>query len=219
MALASVLESAAREAVQMLCLTGDFVGYYYDPARVIQMLEDWRFHAVRGNHEDILFDVLENSGLAPGCRRKYGSGIDHAIRNLEAPELGFLAELPRSLQFDLDGKSILLAHGAPWETDVYVYPDSDEKLWARVASYDADYIVLGHTHYQHARQIAGKLVINPGSVGQPRDRKPGAAWAILETETGALEFRVEAYDSAALVAQAQKNDPDLPYLWTVLTRR
>ncbi len=218
-ALAAVLDAAKREAVETLCVTGDFVGYYYDTSQVIRMLEEWRVYAVRGNHENILFDVLKNPDSAAVCRRKYGSGIDRAIEDLGPAELAFLSELPASLKVEIEDKVFLIAHGTPWDTDFYLYPDADEELWRRVASYDADYIVLGHTHYQSKRSMQGKLIVNPGSVGQPRDRKPGAAWAILESETGEIEFRRETYDIATVTAQAKIYDPDLSYLWTVLTRR
>ncbi|MGV8951942.1 MAG: metallophosphoesterase family protein, partial [Cypionkella sp.] len=111
-----------------------------------------------------------------------------------------------------------LAHGTPWDTDTYLYPDAPLPLMEKVAQSAADFIVLGHTHHQFDRVIGNRRIINPGSVGQPRDRKPGAAWSILDLDTGKVDHRREVYDIGAVSARAKRNDPDLPYNWTVLSR-
>lgn len=217
-ALSAVLEKAQALEVEALCLTGDFVGYYHDPKKVLDLIALWDYWAVRGNHEDMLSEALADSQKAELCRKKYGSGVDRAVAELGESQLAFLDRLPVSLDIQLGGCSVLLAHGTPWSTDAYLYPDSDEALWHRVAECTADYIVLGHTHYQMTRSVNGKQIINPGSVGQPRDRVPGAAWTILDTESGKIEHRRESYDIAALTERTKVLDPELPYLWNVLTR-
>jgi len=219
LALAAVLDAARDSGIDKLCLTGDFVGYYYEPGRVIEMLSDWDCHAVRGNHEDMFLECVTDESAIEQCRQRYGSGIEFAIQGLSPEQVDYIRGLPSTLTVELDGKSLLLAHGAPWDTDFYVYPDSSQDLWERVVEGGTDYVVLGHTHYQLAKRIGNTLVVNPGSVGQPRDRKPGAAWAILETETGSLEHRTESYDIQCVAKQAQSIDPQWPYLWKVLTRR
>ena len=217
-ALSAVLEQARISGVDALCLTGDFVGYYHEPKQVLEMTSPWKFWAVRGNHEDMLFEAKTDSQKAAIFRKKYGSGIDRAIGELDDSQLSFLEQLPETLEIGFDQVSVLLAHGAPWSTDAYLYPDADDALWNRVAECAADYIILGHTHYQMTRRVDGKLIINPGSVGQPRDRVPGAAWTILDTDSGNIEHRRESYDIAALTERTKKLEPDLPYLWNVLTR-
>jgi predicted phosphodiesterase len=89
----------------------------------------------------------------------------------------------------------------------------------RCAETGHDVVVLGHTHHPMVARVDGTLVVNPGSVGQPRDRIPGAAWAILDTERRAVTFRREPYDVEAVAAQAARRDPDLPHLSAVLSRR
>ena len=70
---------------------------------------------------------------------------------------------------------------------------------------------MGHTHYRLTRTSGSTTIINPGSVGQPRDRQPGAAWAVLDVETGTCQPFTEPYDIAPLAAQARAIDPHLPY--------
>jgi predicted phosphodiesterase len=79
-------------------------------------------------------------------------------------------------------------------------------------------VVIGHTHYSMLMRFGDALLLNPGSVGQPRDRKPGAAWATFDTVTGEVELRRERYDTGPLARGAAKRHPDMPYLAEVLTR-
>jgi predicted phosphodiesterase len=88
----------------------------------------------------------------------------------------------------------------------------------RCAEKKADVIVLGHTHYPMSQQIGKTLLINPGSVGQPRNRQPGAHWALFETATGTLDLFCETYDSSSVVAESRNRHPELPYIADVLTR-
>jgi putative phosphoesterase len=217
--LASVLEAAERNRLDALCLTGDFVGYYYEPDKVLSMLSAWQRHAVRGNHEDFLFEGMRDERAAERYKQTYGSGVDAAIQRLSAAQLRYLEELPRSLLLEFGAKTLLLAHGSPWDTDFYLYSDVDQKLWDKAVESNPDYLVLGHTHHRFAKRVGATLVINPGSVGQPRDRQPGAAWAMLDTETGEVTHYTEKYDIDALASQARATDPHRPYLWEVLTRQ
>lgn len=218
-ALAAVLDGVRREQVNQLLLTGDFVGYYYHPEKALRALEGWVTHAVRGNHEDMLFSAQSNESSAAQYRARYGSGLDMALSCLSETEMDILRDLPVSRVLNLDGKQVLLGHGAPWDTNCYIYQDASDEIWERLASYGCDYIVLGHTHYRYSKHLDNTLVINPGSVGQPRDRQPGAAWALLDTEADTVTFFTEEYELEPLAAEARTRDPHLPYLAEVLTRR
>ena len=112
----------------------------------------------------------------------------------------------------------MLCHGAPWDNDRYVYPDAQPELLERCAVQKYDLVVLGHTHYPMHRQIGDTLVVNPGSVGQPRNRQPGAHWALFDTATRSVEFHREQYDVSELVQECQQRNPELSYLAEVLIR-
>jgi len=219
LALSAVLRAVVRCEVDALCLPGDFVGYYYEPDKVFNMLQGWTLYAVRGNHEDMFLECLTDPMAVEKYRLRYGSGLNCAIRLLPSTDTDFIRRLPRTLLLELDGKNLLLAHGTPWDTDCYLYQDTEPALWDKVAEKAYDYIVLGHTHHRFVKRLGNTLVINPGSVGQPRDRQSGAAWAVLDTDTGRFEHRTEPYDIARVAAQARSTDPHLPYLWEVLSRQ
>lgn len=116
------------------------------------------------------------------------------------------------LEIKLDGKKILLCHGAPWDIDFYIYPDSSIDILSKCVIGSFDLVVLGHTHYPMLFSINNTLIVNPGSVGQPRNRKPGAHWAIYDTLSGKIEFKVEEYDCSELVVESKKRHPNLTYL-------
>jgi predicted phosphodiesterase len=60
-------------------------------------------------------------------------------------------------------------------------------------------LVLGHTHHQHVEQYAEGTVLNPGSVGQPRDGDPDAAYAVVDLDAGTVDLRRVEYDVEAVV--------------------
>ena len=161
-ALRSVLERAASEKADALLITGDLVGYYFDPAGVIDLLEPWKRFAVRGNHEDMLAEAQRDPQRLAQIGSRYGSGVGAALHALSPEQLEGLCALPHPLDLSLGGRRILLCHGAPWDNDCYVYPDADEALLARCAVRGYDYVILGHTHYPMVRRANDAVIVNPG---------------------------------------------------------
>jgi predicted phosphodiesterase len=122
------------------------------------------------------------------------------------------------MHVEVGGCQILLRHGAPWDVDQYVYPDATQELLQRCSTSGIDFVVLGHTHYSMDKKLGRVRIVNPGSVGQPRNRQPGAHWAFLDTKSGQLEFKVEQYDRAPLIRECRSRHPELPYLAEILER-
>lgn len=217
-ALEAVLCAARKHAVERLLVAGDLVGYYFWPKEVLELLASWSSVMVRGNHEDMLAAARSDSAFLARVDERYGTGLRCVIEQLDELQLDQLCALPHPLELVIDGCRILLCHGAPWDVDHYVYPDAKPELLARCAEQEFDLVVLGHTHYPMRHQIGKTLVVNAGSVGQPRNRKPGAHWAIFDTVDRSLQFHQEAYDSSVLVRECRQRQPELPYLADVLIR-
>lgn len=218
-ALRSVLGAASSSGVDELLITGDLVGYYFAPREVLELLQPWRRHVVRGNHEDMLKTARSDQGFLGQVDARYGSGLRVALEQLSEKQVDELCDLPHPLGLEIDGCKILLCHGAPWDNDRYIYPDAQAELLGQCAVQEFDLVVLGHTHYPMQHRIGDALVVNPGSVGQPRNRQPGAHWALFDTATRSLEFHREQYDASALIQECQQRHPELPYLAEVLTRK
>lgn len=218
LALIEVLSAATSMGVERLLITGDLIGYYHYPLRVIELLRPWAKYVVRGNHEDMLIAARNDPEFLAQTDRRYGTGLRAAIEQLSDPQLDELCSLPHPLHLNIDGCDILLCHGAPWDANQYVYPDAPPDLLNRCAA-DCDVVVLGHTHHPMNHRIDKTLIVNPGSVGQARNSVPGASWAIFDTDSHELKFRNERYDTAPLVEECKLRHPELPYLSEVLLRK
>ena len=181
------LEAVLRELPDGVAIwvMGDTVGYGPDPADTLALLRERRATLIAGNHDRA---VATGEGLelfnaaarrAAERHRAWLGGVDR----------DFLAALPVSLE-PITGYSI--CHGSPrdplWE---YVF-DARTAGYA-MAGLAAPRCCVGHTHVPATFRVGdAKLMINPGSVGQPRDGDPRASYALLDTERAAVDFhRVE----------------------------
>ena len=218
-ALEAVLKSAREKNVEKLLCCGDYVGYYYEPDKVIALLDEWDWDGISGNHETMLLDWL-NEKNRNEIMVKYGSGILIAAKNLTHEAAARLYELPTITKLNIDNYKILLCHGSPWNMDIYIYPDAEKKIIDKMFNHDPDFDVLvyGHTHYPVIWEQNSKKIINPGSVGQPRDRKPGASWVLWDSNTNDVNFFRERYDTNPVIEMCRKYNPDIKYLAEVLVR-
>src|SRR5881227_3365567 len=172
-ALAIALD-AMGDVDELLC-AGDAVYQFRFSNEVIEMLRKRGTHYVLGNHEDVLLG-------------KWGERARSAA-HVRPAELEWMAEQPRRIDTRLNGKSLMMVHGSPFEPhNEYIYPNSP--TLSRLTEIGSDYIVLGHTHYQMAQRIGRSLVINPGSAGEARDPRNGfrLSYAILDTTTDEVTF-------------------------------
>lgn len=216
-ALAGVLAAARKLGVERLLIAGDLVGYYYDAKGVLALLDGWDWVAVRGNHEAMMAAWIRDDGR-DHILKTYGSAISVACETLAPGQIEILMSLGHPLRLDIEGAPVLLCHGAPDDFDAYVYPDAPCAARDTFFSQDAGLVVFGHTHYPVIWQSGATTVVNPGSVGQPRDRIPGACWALWDTDRGDVALRRETYDPSALIAACRRRDPGVPYLADVLLR-
>lgn len=216
-ALTAVLDAARREGIDRLILTGDFVGYYYEPALSLKLLDDWDWMSVRGNHEEILNDWINNHRRRE-IQTKHGSGHKIAANTLSSKTIARLENLPHPLETDIAGRHVMICHGSPWDISLYIYPDADTETKNRLDAISADIIIMGHAHYPFIWDLPNTKVINPGSVGQVRDRIPGACWAVWDTDSDNFSLRREQYSCGSMLEQCKKFDPEIPYLQAVLTR-
>lgn len=175
--------------VEAFWVMGDTVGYGPDPADTLALLTERGAILVAGNHDRA---VATGEGLELFNPNARAAAVLHR-RWLSAPDRDLLAALP--LTFEAGG--FIVCHGSPrdplWE---YVF---DRVTAAQaIASATARHCCNGHTHVPAIFPAGdGRLMINPGSVGQPRDGDPRAAYALLDPDTAAVEFRRVDYDIGA----------------------
>lgn len=214
----AVLDDVRRCAIDRLLIAGDFVGYYHRADEVFAFLSSWVWDGVQGNHDAMFAARRAGADDHDGYRKRYGHAIDRALETLAPDYSMLLVALPVTKELHLEGRRVLLCHGAPWQQDAYVYPTAPPETFARIAALQHDVVVLGHTHYPMVRREGSTLIVNPGSVGQPRDIGALASWAILDLTTCTATIRRVRFDPSATIADAQAHDPELPYLTEILTR-
>ena len=173
--------------VDAIWVMGDTVGYGPDPADALALLRERRAWIVAGNHDRA---VATGEGLDlfnPAARA--AAWLHHTWLTPEDREV--LAAMPLTLE---PAPGHTMCHGSPrdplWE---YVF-DARAASFA-MAGLAAARCCVGHTHVPAAFRIGdGRTMINPGSVGQPRDGDPRAAYALLEPATGEVTFKRVGYD-------------------------
>lgn len=194
-ALLAVLDD--MPPVDAVVCAGDVVGYNPWPADCVDAIRDRGISTVQGNH-----DRAVASGDAAGFNGMARAGVDLARRRLGSSAIGWLGALPTERL--VAGGRVKIVHGHPDDPDRYTYP----RDFAPGLLGDEELLVLGHTHVQHHAVFDGGIVLNPGSVGQPRDGDPDAAYAVVDLDDRSVEECRVRYDIDAVVAAVE--DADLP---------
>ncbi|MEW6222746.1 MAG: metallophosphoesterase family protein [Candidatus Hadarchaeota archaeon] len=181
--------------VDRVVCAGDLVGYGAEPNEVVGLLKSKGVQTVKGNHDQAALtrDVGDLNSIA-------AEAALWTSRKLSQESLRHLSGLATELRLKIGKSRIYVVHGSPRDPmNEYIFPDiSNQELARLVEGVEEDIIVLGHTHIQMKRMILGKLVVNPGGVGQPRDGDPRASYAVLTIEEDVkVEFRRVEYDVAA----------------------
>jgi putative phosphoesterase len=161
-----------------LCL-GDLVDYGPAPFPCVRWAMDHATYAIRGNHDH---------GVAQGIPVNGDEGFRYLTRisrplmwdALGHDERRYLLQLPVTQRLTLGNKRFLMVHATPRDPlDEYLL--RDRETWARrLQNVDADIVCVGHSHLQFNLLVDGVVVLNPGSVGLPRDGDPRAAYAIID---------------------------------------
>ena len=209
-ALSNVVEELRQLHIDTVIVAGDTVGYYYNILLVRELLSAFHVFEIKGNHEN---QILSNDryGWAE-YEKQYGSGLRRNKEDLKQDGIDYIAKLSHPLAINLDGRRIIVAHGTPWNINQYLYQNSDSSNWKKIANMDVDVVILGHTHHQMLRKFDGKLVVNPGSVGQNRSAKSIADWAIMDLSNMSIDFRSTPYSTKSLLKQCETFDPNLDIL-------
>jgi predicted phosphodiesterase len=215
-ALEAVIADAG-EFDAVWCL-GDIVGYGPDPEECLTAVRAMPgLVCVLGNHDAAMIGEIDAQAFNPEARLS----IEWTRQVVSKDNLAFTADLPKYTAVD----RVTIVHGSP-RAPTYEYLLHPYTATLNFAYFETDYSFFGHTHiptmfklkngYADLSVLEGtgeftlepRLMINPGSVGQPRDRDPRAAYALYDTANDLWDYRRVEYDIAAV--QARMRALDLP---------
>lgn len=215
-ALNAVLEAAG--SYDVLWNLGDVVGYGASPNEVIEKIRPLAQMNVRGNHDRVCCGAASALGFNPVARMAAMWTHDE----MTEANRSWLAGVPKGPLTPDGFPGIVLAHGSPLNEDQYILTMRD--AWAPLQQNGVGISFIGHTHLQggfcqlneqwhdlrprYETQNEAEIwvlgleegvryLINPGSVGQPRDHDWRAAFAIYDSEEASITFRRVPYDLTA----------------------
>lgn len=185
-ALESVLKRL--KGVDLILCAGDITGYYPFVNEVFESLESHNVVFIKGNHDAHLCGVKLKDP-----RPIDSQSFEYTKNQISNINLDKLRNAPVQQELSLDELKVIMFHGSPWDNlEEYIYPDYRD--FDKFKEIGADVIILGHTHYPMIKKIEKKLVINPGSCGQPRDYDPRASSVIMDTSTKEVRIERVQYD-------------------------
>lgn len=207
LALRSVLDDMPP-VDDIICL-GDTIGYGPRPAECVELIRTHASVVLQGNHET----YLHNPDRCAGNKMAY-EGIKHAHAELTSEQHDWVRSLsPQELLFD---DRVLAAHGWPDpETPFkYVRPGNVTEMIPYLRDSPAQLLTTGHLHVQFMQDLTkfhsdSGLFVNPGSVGQPRDNNPKAAYAIVSLDDFTTTLHRVEYDVETVREQIAA--ADLPH--------
>jgi len=204
-ALEAVLKDAGT-VDETWCL-GDMVGYGPDPNAVVEEIRDIaNLTCILGNHDMAAIGKIPLEAFNGDARR----ALEYHEKVLSASNMDFLRALPHNLK--VRGE-VSIVHGSPRDS-VWEYILNTLSARLNFDHFTTPWCMVGHSHIQcmfhldeqndrvtlkpiksgERIQLQPRMILNPGSVGQPRDRDPRAAYAIYDSETKIWEPRRAAYN-------------------------
>jgi diadenosine tetraphosphatase ApaH/serine/threonine PP2A family protein phosphatase len=217
-ALEAGLGEIARERPDALWCLGDLVGYGPRPNECCELVRERADLCLVGNHDLGVLGELDLSDFAPDAGA--------AARWTRTVLTDTAREFLRSLTPSATAEGVGLYHASPRDP-VWEYVLSPEAALAALQLTSERVVLVGHSHVALAIVVQGdrlrggsapagtqadlaqgRWLLNPGSIGQPRDGDPRAAWLLLDLETGRADFRRVAY--AVERTQAEIRERRLP---------
>jgi diadenosine tetraphosphatase ApaH/serine/threonine PP2A family protein phosphatase len=205
-------------AVDEVWVLGDIVGYGPQPNEVIVALQEMGARSVLGNHDAAAIGALDTSWFNPDAAR----AIQWTAEVIDDNSRAYMATLP---EVRTEGE-LTAVHGSPRDP-MWEYITGAAVAAENLSSFATALCLHGHTHVPVVFRAddgrigavpsrpddpvsvhAGRSLVNPGSVGQPRDGNPSASYLVLDTDAGVVEFRRVAYDIDA--TQKAMRDAGLP---------
>ena len=182
--------SALPESYDELWVLGDLVNYGPEPKEVVDFVKSKATLVVRGNHDQSI-----GYGDDPRCSLRFRQMAEATGKFSEtvvtAEQKLYLRSFPTRLNAVRGQTRFFLCHATPSDP-LYEYRTAESEKWVNECmQLGADVIFVGHTHIPFIRSFNRQILVNPGSLGQPKTGKPDACYAVWEN--GQVSLRTYAY--------------------------
>lgn len=206
-ALEAVFDDIDKNNIDEVICLGDIVGYGANPNECTELVLKRCPITLLGNHDAAAVDLLSTQHFNIHAK----IAIEWTSQNLKKDVRSFLSTLP----FKKTKEFVTLVHATPYEPNMWYYITSLEEAAFNFQFFDTELCLVGHTHipiiivlnkdkelFVHQDTHVNldemgegsRLLINVGSVGQPRDRNPKSCYGILDTEKREYTYRRVEYN-------------------------
>lgn len=181
---------AFKEEYDELWVLGDLVNYGPQPQEVMVEVMEKAAVVVQGNHDNAVANDDDSKWTAryrelSTATRTYTSSV------IRPDQKAYLANLPSHTIVEREGKLFYMTHASPSDPLYGKCLPDDEEWVSEFQKLPADILLVGHTHVPFIRKIGDKILLNPGSIGQPRTGNSLASYAVYEN--GEFELRLFQY--------------------------
>lgn len=202
-AFKKVIETYKKENIDEYLCIGDIVGYGADPSECIKEVKRLKAKTVCGNHDWAGAGIFPSDDFNPAAK----NAIEWTQKNLNLDEKRFLKEL----KVINEEKDFYIVHGSLYKPEFFSYILNAESAYKCFCHMNKKLCFVGHSHIAGFFSMQGekvnysreclikvkpnvKYIVNVGSIGQPRDNDPKAAFCIFDTDKSTIEIKRVEYD-------------------------
>ncbi|RAZ51778.1 metallophosphoesterase family protein [Campylobacter hyointestinalis] len=169
--LITVLNNLNNKVDKIYCL-GDIIGYYDKPNEVIDIIKQNDITCIKGNHEKYILGEISYDKTKDALYR-----LEEQKHIISSENLHYISKLDEEIVLNINNRKIYMTHSLPMDCETYLY-NMEQFNFSLLDKYD--YYFFGHTHIPIIFYKFGTCIVNPGSVGQPRDYTQKSSYAIVD---------------------------------------
>ena len=180
--LSQIKSSIENEYADKIFFLGDAIGYYDEPNKVLDYLREINAICVKGNHENYLLGELSYKKEALEEIYK----VEYNKKLISSQNISFIKSWNQVIDIKINDKRFLLLHADIDDKEKHIYQvdQIDKKILEKY-----DYYVYGHTHLPLIQYSYGCCILNPGSIGQPRDYTTMPSYIVLNLESNEITIK------------------------------
>ncbi|MCK4785160.1 MAG: metallophosphoesterase family protein [Desulfobacteraceae bacterium] len=182
-AMKQKVEQLGLLSSQVIC-TGDVVAYCAEPEATVELLRRWGIHVVLGNCEESLGSEAPDCGcgfeMGTVCSALSNDWYRFAAQRVGSESKAWMRNLPRSIGFELNGRTFLVVHGGVEQINRFIFTSTPaEDKWGELDLAATDGVIAGHCGLPFGQHINDKVWLNAGVIGMPANDGTRDGWYML----------------------------------------